>query len=79
MDSLAIPDSQAHKYAGISTELWEELKADHPAILKPCASTRSGRCYYLKDDIKAALIANKSTTERKPIIPRESPAFLACK
>jgi hypothetical protein len=77
MDALAVADSEAHTYAGISPQLWQELKANHPAILRPCARTKSGRSYYLKDDIKAALIANKSTTASKPIIPRPSPPFLA--
>lgn len=79
-NSLCVADSSAAKYAGISTELWDKLKKNHPKILSPCAQTISGRAYYLKRDIEAALIANKPIVARQQVMPvstRINPPFLA--
>ena len=78
--SLTVADSAAHQFAGISRDLWEELKENHPRILRPCAQTSTGRKYFLKDDIKAALIANKALADQKEIITPPhlaNPPFLA--
>lgn len=80
MESLALADSEAAKFAGISPQLWEKLKEDHPKILKPCAQTNSGRKYYLKRDIEAALIANKAIVAAQEVVAiptRTNPPFLA--
>lgn len=80
METLTIADSSAPQYAGISPQLWETLKQNHKKILTPCAQTSSGRKYYLKRDIEAALIANKSIVAAQQITPvatRINPPFLA--
>jgi hypothetical protein len=66
---LSLADRECPAYAGISPRMWDELKKSFPRILSPVARASSGRCYYAKKDIEAALLANKAALANIPFVP----------